>query len=44
MFWESVGQVLISLFLLLVVLPSVVIGGSVLTAIWVWLNGSIDLH
>lgn len=41
MFWESVGQVILVFFVLLIVLPVLVIGGSIVTAFWVWLNGSI---
>ncbi len=37
MFWESVGQVAISLFLLLVVLPVAVIGLGAF-AIFVWFS------
>ncbi|MDB5338158.1 MAG: hypothetical protein JWN70_3777 [Planctomycetaceae bacterium] len=37
MFWESVGQVLISLFLLLVVLPVVLIG-IVVPAVYSWFH------
>lgn len=38
MFWESIGQVLISLLVLLVVLPAVVTG-VIVSVVYVWFYG-----